>query len=77
MTIPPALVMGVARLVFGGYASGLGNSNLWGSAVFGGLIAAGAVYRHKRMPLWLAAAIGVLLVLLPMVAPSVWALWLR
>ena len=41
--------------------------------VFGAFVSAAAVYRHKRIPLWAAAAIGVVVVFLLAVAPSVWA----
>lgn len=40
--------------------------------VFGAFISAAAVYRHKQIPLWAAALVGTLVVLLLAVAPSIW-----
>jgi hypothetical protein len=42
------------------------------TVVIGAIISAVAVYRHKRIPLWVAALVGVLVVLLLAVAPSIW-----
>ncbi|WP_139227237.1 MULTISPECIES: hypothetical protein [unclassified Pseudoxanthomonas] len=38
----------------------------------GAILSAAAVYRHKRIPLWAAAVVGSLVVLLLAVAPSIW-----
>ncbi|MGH8062787.1 MAG: hypothetical protein ACREO7_12335 [Pseudoxanthomonas sp.] len=43
-----------------------------GTIVIGALISAAAVYRHQRISLWAAALIGILVVLLLAVAPSIW-----
>lgn len=42
--------------------------------IFGAFISAAAVYRHKRIALWAAALVGVLVVLSLAVAPSIWNL---
>lgn len=44
-----------------------------GTIVFGAFISAAAVYRHKRIPLWAAALVGILVVLLLTFAPLIWA----
>lgn len=41
--------------------------------VSGAFISAAAVYRHRRIPLWAAAVVGILVVFLLAVAPSIWA----
>lgn len=43
-----------------------------GTIFLGASISAAAVYRHKRIPLWAAAVVGILVVLLLAVAPSIW-----
>ena len=43
-----------------------------GTIVIGALISAAAVYRHRRISLWAAALVGILVVLLLAVAPSIW-----
>ena len=40
--------------------------------VIGAFISAAVVYRHKRISLWAAALIGVLVVFLLAIAPSIW-----
>lgn len=44
-----------------------------GTIVIGAFLGAAAVYRHRRIPLWAAALVGVLVVLLLAIAPSIWA----
>ena len=39
---------------------------------FGGVLAAGAVFRHQRLPLWGAALVGIGVVLLMLVVPLLW-----
>lgn len=42
------------------------------AGMFAGLIAAVAIYRHKRISMWLAASCGVVVALMMAAAPSVW-----
>ena len=43
------------------------------TVVAGAFLSAAVIYRHRRAPLWLAALVGVGMVLLLAIAPSIWA----
>lgn len=43
------------------------------TTVLGAFASAALVYRHRRIPLWAASLVGVLVVLLLALAPSIWA----
>lgn len=65
-----AHLLNLLGLGFGGIDSA--GSSFWGAVVWGSLLGAASVYRHKRLPLAWAGAIGVTIVLLLLVAPSIW-----
>ena len=44
-----------------------------GTVVVGAFLSAAAIYRHRRAPLWVAALVGVCVVLMLAIAPSIWA----
>lgn len=71
MLIPALLAYGVLLLWFPDYFFVV-NPEAIGTIVIGAIISAAAVYRHRKMPLWVAALVGVFVVLLLAVAPSVW-----
>ena len=70
--IPALLAYGVLVLWSSSY-SVVVKPEAIGTIVLGAFISAAAVYRHRRIPLWAASLIGVLVVLLLAVAPSIWA----
>ena len=73
LAIPPLTVYLTARLLFPDVPLGRGNSTFWGAVILGSMLAAATVYRHKRIPLWLAAAVGPVIVLVLALAPAVWS----
>jgi peptidoglycan/LPS O-acetylase OafA/YrhL len=70
--VPPLILYLTARLLFPDTPLARGNSTFWGAVILGSILAAAAVYRHKRIPLWLAAVIGPVTVLLLALASIVW-----
>ncbi|KRA41548.1 hypothetical protein ASD72_15870 [Pseudoxanthomonas sp. Root630] len=62
-----------ASLIFPDVPLARGNSTFWGAVILGSMLAAAAVYRHKRIPLWLAAVVGPVVVLTLALAPAVWS----
>lgn len=60
----PLVVFTAARLMFGDYANGGGNAGFWGFIGLGSFLAAVLVYPFRRIPLWAAAALGPIAVLL-------------
>ena len=78
MALSSAIVIPAAVAAIWWFATGTDTglnqiSHLAGNVVIGGIIAAVVVYRHKAMPLWLASLVGPAVVLLLLVAPSIWA----
>ncbi|MCF7223414.1 hypothetical protein [Marilutibacter chinensis] len=73
LAIPPLAIFLTARLLTPDVPLARSNSTFWGSVVLGSVLAAAAVHRHKRIPLWLAAAIGPVIVLVLVLAPVLWA----
>ena len=73
LVIPPLAVFLTAHLLFPDVPLARGNSTFWGAVVLGSMLAAAAVYRHKRIPLWLAAVIGPAIVLTLALAPTLWS----
>lgn len=72
MTIPPLLLFACTRLAFGFDLTHVGSPPFWWQVTLGSLLAAAAVYRHRRLPLAWAAAIGAATVGLLLGAPYVW-----
>ena len=73
LIVPPLAAFLTARLLFPDVPLARGNSTFWGAIVLGSMLAAAAVYRHKGIPLWLAAAIGPAVVLTLALAPILWS----
>src|SRR3546814_833697 len=78
MALSSAIVIPAAVAAIWWFATGTDTglnqvSHLAGNVIIGGMIAAVVVYRHKAMPLWLASLVGPAVVLLLLVAPSIWA----
>jgi hypothetical protein len=72
LVIPPAIVVITMKLLFPDWALGHVNSSFWGSVLLGSLLAAAAVFRHKRIPLWLTAIIGPAIVFLMLTVLLIW-----
>ena len=72
MVIPSAFLFVATRFASLDRVTWAHGSTLWSGIVFGSMLAAFAVYRFKRMPLWLAAVIGPIVVLLMVIAPAIW-----
>jgi hypothetical protein len=72
LIVPPLLLFGIARALVPADALASGTPMFWGTVIIGSLLASLAVYRHKRIPLWLAAVVGPVTVLTLAIAPLVW-----
>ncbi|WP_145985438.1 hypothetical protein [Marilutibacter maris] len=73
LAVPPLTIFLTARLLAPDVPLARGNSTFWGSAILGSMLAAAAVYKHKRIPLWLAAITGPAIVLMLILAHALWA----
>ena len=73
LVVPPLTLYLTARLVFPDVPLAQGNSTFWGAVILGSMLAAAAIYRHKRISLWLAAAVGPIIVLMLALAPAIWS----
>jgi len=72
LVVPPTTVFLTTSFLFPDVPLGQGNSAFWGEIVLGSMLAAAAVYRHKRIPMWLAAITGPATVLTLALAPILW-----
>ena len=70
--IPGSLAYGAFVLLSSNYHVAVSPEAI-ATVVIGAFISAAAVYRHKRIALWAAALVGVLVVVLLATAPSIWA----
>lgn len=73
LVVVPVLAYLLDRLGLRFGVIGFANASFWSAVAWGSLLAAASVYRHQRLPLAWAGAIGVAIVLLLLAAPSIWA----
>lgn len=64
LLVSPVAIFTVLYMVLGNSVDSHGNRVFWGSVLGGAILAAIAIYPIKRIPLWLAALIGPICVLL-------------
>jgi hypothetical protein len=72
LVVPPLIIYLIARFLLPDVPIARGNSTFWGAVILGSMLAAAAVYRHKRISLWLAVITGPAIVFLLALAPVVW-----
>lgn len=63
VVLTPLFLLLFSRLLFPAEASGYGNNSFWVAVLLGGFLAASVVAMLRRMPFWLVAFLGPLMVL--------------